>query len=112
MNNVKEQFGLSAKVVPRLQDVFKKYPVVEEVILFGSRAKGNCRKGSDIDLSLRGEIDYNTLSKIETEIDDLLLAEMVDLNRYNDLKNEALKEHINRVGKVFYEKSPSTQRGN
>ena len=99
----KESYGLSQCKITKLQDVFSKYPAIERAILFGSRAKGNYRRGSDIDISLMGTINFTELSRMETEIDDLLLPEMVDLNRYNDLNNEALKEHINRVGKVIYQ---------
>ena len=89
----------------------KKYSAISQVVLFGSRAKGDYRKGSDIDLSLKGAVSFNDLLTIETEIDDLLLPEMVDMNRYDDITNKALKEHINRVGKVIYEKSPDPEAG-
>jgi len=79
------------------------YPQISEVIFFGSRAKGNYKIGSDIDLTIfSDEMDLQTLHKIELELDDLLLPYKVDLSIYNDLKSEDLKEHIKRVGIIFF----------
>ena len=48
-------YGISEKSYFLLLNTFSKYPEIEEVILFGSRAKGNYKKGSDIDLAIKGE---------------------------------------------------------
>ncbi|WP_026629732.1 nucleotidyltransferase domain-containing protein [Dyadobacter alkalitolerans] len=97
-------YGLSEKTIIAVQNVFRKYPNVEKVILYGSRAKGNFRNGSDIDLVLVG--DKLTLSdqfRIETELDDLLLPYMIDLALYHQIENEDLVGHIDRIGMVFFE---------
>ena len=49
-----EPFGLSERTTERLQQVFVGYSEVQEVRLYGSRAKGNATEVSDIDLSLKG----------------------------------------------------------
>jgi predicted nucleotidyltransferase len=100
------QFGLSDPVIEKIKDVFIKYPQIEKAILYGSRAKGNFKNGSDIDLTLSGAgLNLNLLYKIETEIDDLLLPYSFDLSILEQISNPGLVEHIARVGIVFYEKN-------
>ena len=85
---------------------FGKYLEIDEAILYGSRAKGNCRNGSDIDLTLKGRnLTLSQLFKIETQLDDLLLPYKIDLSIYHKIENLDLIEHIKRVGITFY-KSP------
>ena len=97
------KFGLSDKTVQRIKEVFAKHPQVQRVILYGSRAKGNYRNGSDIDLTLFGnELSFKLQLKIDTELDDLLLPYSFDISIFSQISNLDLIEHINRVGKVFY----------
>jgi predicted nucleotidyltransferase len=67
-------YGLKTETIHAIQEVLLTYPEVEKAILYGSRAKGNYRPGSDIDLTLTGEtLNLTILQKIENELDDLLL---------------------------------------
>lgn len=98
------KFGLKASSIEQIKQVFSRYPSINKAILYGSRAKGNYKQGSDIDLTLIGEnIDHHQLWQIETEIDDLFLPYMVDLSIFNDIDNPHLIDHINRMGVTFYE---------
>ncbi len=93
------RFGLSEQVISQITNVLAKHPNIQRVILYGSRAKGNYRANSDIDLCLIG--DRLTLSEqmhIETELDELLLPYKIDLSVYHQLDNSKLVEHINRIG--------------
>lgn len=95
--------GLSLVTIVALQEIFAKHAEIEQVVLYGSRAKGAQRKGSDIDLTLLGDkLDYRLLTRIETEIDNLLLPYTVDLSLFGQIDNPDLIEHIRRVGLVFY----------
>lgn len=96
------QFGLKANTISKINSVFAKYPQIEKVLIYGSRAKGNYRAGSDIDLTIVGKLTLTDLLKIENEIDDLLLIYKFDLSLMHQIENPNLVEHINRVGKVFY----------
>lgn len=97
-----ENSGLPAASIKAIQQVLHRYPGIRLAILYGSRAKGNFRPGSDIDLTLKGDLTYQQLLRIETELDDLLLPYKIDLSLYELLDNPALIEHIDRVGKLFY----------
>jgi len=98
-----DRFGLKQHTISAVQDVFTHYPEIKQAVLYGSRAKGTHRPGSDIDLTLFSEtLSYGQLNRIETEIDDLLLPYTVDLSLYSQIDNTDLLDHIQRVGLVFY----------
>jgi len=97
--------GLTATTVARLQSVLAHYPEVERAVLYGSRAKGTYRPGSDIDLTLSGGgLNHTLLTRIDNELDDLLLPYQIDLSLMSSLGHPALLDHIRRVGVVLYEK--------
>ena len=100
------RFGLKDTTIQKIQSVLVRYPQVEKAILYGSRAKGNYKNGSDIDLTLRGDADLtlNVLYKIMEKLDDLLLPYTIDLSIYNNINDPDVIEHIDRVGVTFYEK--------
>jgi len=96
-------YGLPPETIARIHGVLMAHPGIEQATLYGSRAKGNYRDGSDIDLCLVGEtITLAEQLKIESELDDLLLPYKMDLSRFHALGNPELVDHIRRVGKVFY----------
>ena len=98
--------GLTTTTVERLQSVMAHYPEVEKAVLYGSRARGTHRPGSDIDLTLcGGELDHTLLTRMDNELDDLLLPYQIDLSLMSSLSHPALLDHIRRVGVVLYEKS-------
>lgn len=96
--------GLSDETVDKLRAVLKAFPTVNKAVLYGSRAKGNFKPGSDIDLTLYGEnLSHDDLTRISTALDDLLLPYTIDLSIFAHLENKELTQHINRVGVVLYE---------
>jgi predicted nucleotidyltransferase len=97
-------YGLSEGTLARIRGVLASHAEVERAVLYGSRAKGNYRDGSDIDLCLVGEtLTLAEQLKVESELDDLLLPYKIDLSRFHALDNPALIDHIRRVGVAFYE---------
>ncbi len=100
------EFGLKNIIIEQINFIFTRYPEVEKAIIYGSRAKGNYKTGSDIDLSLKGvDLTLSLIYAIELEIDDLFLPYTFDISIFAQISNIDLIEHINRVGLVFYEKS-------
>lgn len=67
-------FGLKSSDLDYIINTIKKFPQIKKAVIFGSRAKGNFKPGSDIDI-----VDYTHSN------------------------HEELREHIERVGKVIYE---------
>ncbi len=97
-------FGLKQKHIDAINQCFAQYPQIQQVIIYGSRAKGNYKNGSDIDLTIVGDLDYNQLLKLENQLDDLLLPYKIDLSLRHEINHPELLDHIQRVGKLFYEK--------
>ncbi len=97
--------GLPLATIHAICKVFACYPGLAQAVLYGSRAKGTFRSGSDIDLTLKGEISDQELLNLYGDLDDLCLPYKFDLSLYRQLDNQALLEHIERVGQVFYERS-------
>jgi len=96
-------FGLSEKTINLINGIFSGYPKIEKVIIYGSRARGDYKNGSDIDLTIVGDISVEDKIHIAGLIDDLPIPYMCDLSILGNINNENLIEHISRVGQVFYE---------
>lgn len=103
-------FGLKESTIEKICGVFANHPQVEKVVLYGSRAKGNHKNGSDIDLTLLGgeNLTHRVICSIMNEIDDLLLPYTFDLSVFSDINDPDVIAHIQRVGVVFYEKAWET----
>jgi len=98
-------YGLKQTVVNKIQQVLSGHSDVQKAILYGSRAMGNYKPGSDIDLILEGTaLTLKQLNNIENELDDLLLPYELDLSIYHQIDNPDLLEHVKRAGVVFYTK--------
>lgn len=99
------KYGLKDAVIARMQAVFSAFPDVERVSIYGSRAKGNFKPGSDIDLTLHGKnLTTSQLRDIANALDDLLLPYMIDLSLFDQLDHAGLRGHIERVGLVLYQR--------
>ena len=98
-------YGLKDIELAKLNEVFAANERIERVILYGSRAKGNYKPFSDVDITLEGaELTHTDLSRLSLAIDDLLLPYQFDISIFHTLKNEALIDHIRRMGITIYEK--------
>lgn len=99
------RFGLSEATIKRIHDIFDQYPVIDQVIIYGSRAKGHDKIGSDIDLTLCGDrITHQDFLEIFRKLDELSIPYTIDLSIFTRIDNPDLKAHIQRVGKLFYTK--------
>ncbi len=103
-------FGLLEKDLEYILLALKSIEEIEQAQIFGSRAMGNYRKGSDIDLVISGEF---VTSKTLLKLDDLLNEEyplpyFFDILIYDEINNKKLKEHIDSVGKPIYQKGSQT----
>ena len=100
-----KKFGLKQEHIDMINQCFAQYSSVLKVVLYGSRAKGNYKNGSDIDLTIIDkDLSFSELLQIENKLDDLLLPYKIDLSLKRQISNPDLIEHIERVGEIFYEK--------
>lgn len=98
-------FGLKEKTTNEILSVFRKFKEIDKVVLYGSRAKGNYKNGSDIDLTFIGEhLNLSLIGQIELDLDDLLLPYTFDISIKRQISNPDLIDHINRIGVIFYKK--------
>ncbi len=98
-------FGLDDKTIELIRQIFSEFKQIDTAILYGSRAKGTYKPGSDIDLTLKGKnLSLDIINSINIRLDDLLLPYTIDLSIYHQINNPDLIEHINRVGLLFYSK--------
>lgn len=96
------KFGLSLEKVRLIQELLSQYPQVKQIKIFGSRAIGNYRDNSDIDLVLWGDLTEELIAKIKDELEELPLPYSFDIKSYDELPPE-LKEHIDRYAQFFFE---------
>lgn len=97
--------GLTDETVDEIKKVLARFPQVEQAVLYGSRAKGNFKTGSDVDLTLIGvDLTPKILLGIQSEFSDGSLPYRFDISIFSQLTSQELIEHIRRVGKVFYER--------
>lgn len=98
-------FGLSEEIIGELRGVLREYGEIRKAVIFGSRAKGNFSENSDIDLAVFGDdISFDRLMQLNARIEDLELLYKVDVVDYAKQSGTPLAEHIDRVGRIFYEK--------
>lgn len=100
------KFGLTDDTIAAVSGCLARNPKIEKAIIYGSRAKGTYRKGSDIDLVLIGqELTINDVLVLENDLDELLLPYLFDISILHHINQPNLLDHIARIGKVFYESS-------
>jgi predicted nucleotidyltransferase len=106
-----KDIGLTPHEIDLMRAVFRRFPEIREVALYGSRAKGTYRPESDIDLALIGVDDDVQAEAVTDELDELPLPYRFDVKAYGSIKYGPLREHIARVGISLYQHDPSDQTG-
>ncbi len=98
------KYGLKKETIESIQNAIAHVPAIKKVVLYGSRAKGNYRAGSDVDITLFGEnltLD-NSVYPLMDLLDELYTPYSFDICIFDYIDNENLVEHIQRVGKVIF----------
>ncbi|WP_243105918.1 nucleotidyltransferase family protein [Clostridium fermenticellae] len=91
------------KLKSELEVIFKKYVEIEKVLLFGSRARGNNRYNSDVDLCIFGKNITNLiLAKISMDVNELDTCLSFDILSMNELSKDGLINNILKEGIVIY----------
>lgn len=100
-----DRFGLSESNLRELYDILSSMPHIEEAIIFGSRARGDYKNGSDVDLSLKGrDLTFHDLAVLDDKLYCSYIPYFFDTNDYSRLTNPDLISSIDRDGKVLYKR--------
>jgi len=105
-------FGLRQQDLDEIIRILQRFSVVEEAIIFGSRAKGNFKKGSDIDLAVRGKgIDHAVVASLSFLLnEESATPYFFDIVHFEEISEKELLEHINRVGQCIYSRASGAAR--
>ncbi len=99
-------YGLLERDLHYMIEAFVKHPEIDKVILFGSRAMGNCKRSSDVDLAIIGDnVDRRIVATLLDDLnEEFPIPYYFDVIHYQGISNEELKKHIDTEGKVLWEK--------
>ena len=97
-------YGLRESDLAHIREAASELSEITEVVLFGSRAKGNYQQGSDVDLSIKGQgITHSTVIRLSESLnEERPLPYFFDIVDYGSLKDEPLRDRIDRVGIVLF----------
>lgn len=100
------KFGLKEENLMYLVTVLGKFDEINKAVIFGSRAKGNYKSGSDVDIAIFGEnVTFSTVSRLHAILEDESpMPYFFDIVDYTHLNHKELREHIDRVGKIIFER--------
>jgi len=97
-------FGLKGEVLSAVTETFRNEPRILRAAIFGSRAKGDFKPYSDVDIALYGDLNRTDVENVIAELDELPLVYQFDVVAYGLVKNPEFRQHIERVGIGIYEK--------
>jgi predicted nucleotidyltransferase len=103
------EFGLKEEDVAYIVSALRKFDEIKKAAIFGSRAKGNYKPGSDVDLAIFGEdISFSTISRLHSILEEESpMPYFFDIVDYTHATHQELKKHIERVGKTIFERKES-----
>jgi predicted nucleotidyltransferase len=98
------KYGLSQQDIKEICKAFRLFPEIDEAVLFGSRAKGNYKPGSDVDIAIKGEkIEHACVSRLSDILnEESLLPYYFDIVHFEQITEPELVQHIERVGEMLY----------
>jgi len=98
------KFGLMVEAITQIANILSFFPEMHQAIILGSRATGNYKTGSDVDIALKGEsIAHEIVTQIKYQLsEESKMPYFFDVTDYDKLKNEDLIIHIDRCGKFFF----------
>ncbi len=98
--------GLSSKELSEINLIFKKFPGIQEAILFGSRAMGTFKPGSDVDIALKGQTTLQVVARVKALLEEeSSMPYTFDVVDYHTIETTAFKDHIDKYGKSIYYES-------
>ncbi len=101
-----KDIGLSNEYIELIRDILRNNSEINKAVIFGSRAKGNYRHNSDIDLALFGDLSLMLTESIRNDLEQLPMPYKFDVIAYDLIQNTDIKEHIDRVGIIIHPPMP------
>lgn len=96
-------FGLKDSIIINIKDVLFKYDEIEKAMIFGSRARGNYKKASDIDIAIFSQnITSTRLNLLRNDFDELDIIYTVDIVDFYKVSKEELKNNIINEGIIIF----------
>lgn len=103
-------YGLSERNINELREILASIPAIEEAIIYGSRAKGNYKPASDVDITLKGSgLTFHDVALLDDKLYYSYIPYYFDTSIFADITNQDLIDNINRCGKVIYKRKTSPQ---
>ncbi len=97
--------GLSSKELSEITLILKKFPDIQETILFGSRAMGTFKPASDVDIALKGRITLQVVARVKALLEEeSSMPYTFDVVDYHTIETTAFKEHIDQHGQSIYKR--------
>ncbi len=100
-------YGLPENVLKLLLNYFHSHPQILKVYIYGSRAMGKETPGSDIDLAIVTSSEHDISGTVKADLEDLPTPYLFDVTDYQRITHQPLREHIDRVGKLLFQKAKS-----
>ncbi|WP_207178796.1 nucleotidyltransferase domain-containing protein [Anaerocellum diazotrophicum] len=105
-----KRFGIEEEILNKIIEIFKKYKQVRKACIFGSRARGDYRRGSDVDICIwLEEESENPIYKIQDELEEVNTILLFDVVAFDSITKENLKESIIKEGVIIYERENSRE---
>ena len=98
-------FGLPENVLKLIHTYFSTHPQILKVFIYGSRAMGKETPGSDIDLAIITNSEKDLSGSVKANLEELPTPYLFDVTDYERITHQRLREHIDRVGKLLYQKT-------
>jgi len=97
------KFGLAEAQINEICTIMAKFPEIRQAIIFGSRAMGNYKEASDVDIALKGDTTFSLAAKVKYELEEeTYLPFFFDVLPYEKSNHVKLKAHIDQYGISFY----------
>lgn len=101
------RWGLEEAHVRMITETLARFPEIREARIFGSRAIGNHKPGSDVDIALYGNRPLSCVTQVSGILnEELPLVYQFDVVDYSQLENPAFKAHIDQFGQQLYRRCP------
>ena len=98
-------YGLTDNEMQILHELFAENEKIEQVILYGSRAKGTYKPFSDVDITIVGKgLTEQDVHRLYAALEKSSIPYMFDIFTFDTLKNEIRKDHSSRSGVILYQK--------